>query len=665
MFRQRSSTLNYDAGSVPTKTTKTASNHSDGRQRETNSNQHDDFKKIEVMTVKVVTTTTTTTKRSGGTNSSSSSRGNSNRSRRRGCSYAATLILFFLFLWYGLFPATLTISAMERLLNPYGDHHGVVVNGATAATTADDDDDDDDDGNDDDDLEVPSLSLVADSISSIDEDQQDHQQQRQHKPPKLLRSPVDAYSIPQGILQWDPPLSSGLTRTVCATGNGRTFPAPTLRAMFAKHKFDRMPSSSLSKGLENWKFILDDSTNPRACEHSSIRILWDQSHSVKRKMARTRIMDQHQVGQQLTTSIVGGYIDKSTLFQLIQSGSSNNDYSNNDDNEEDYYDDTEGDHGYDFLNLLQYSIPETIVFDSEESCHQFCTDQLSTSTSSSQDQHQQQWLWKPLDSNKGHGIRIVQDEISCHSNCVQTKGKTQVQALTSTMLLPDGDGRKFDVRSHVLVGHVEDPMVVFAGAEKIRICAEPYNKANPIPYPNDSASSADANDDVAIDESSNGAFNPFQQVCNINVGKKHPTWTWKNGMGPLSRGIPDEGTRQRVLDKIDAVNLALVDLLKSRWTGKTGMFQVFGVDYLVDTNENVWILEMNEQPGFSGVLENLSPNPWPDILEIEWEILSLLGNATSSESVGEDTKVRTEELKKVLSEKEFMTLRMLRVGDPE
>ena len=663
MFRQRSSTLNYDAGSVPTKTTKTASNHSDGRQRETNSNQHDDFKTIEVTTVKVVTTTTTTTKRSSsGTTSSSSSRGNSNRSRRRGCSYTAILLLFFLFLWFGLLPTTMTISTMERLLNPYGDHHGVVfVIGATATTA-----DDDDDGSGDGDLEVPSLSLVTDSISSIDENQQDHHQQQQRKPPKLRPSPVDAYSIPQGILEWDPPLSSGLTRTVCATGNGRTFPAPTLRAMFAKHNVDSMPSSaSLSNGLMNWTFILDGSSNPRACEHSSIRILWDQSHSVKRKMARTRIMDQHQVGQQLTTSIVGGYIDKSTLFQLIQSGSSNTDYSSNDDDEEDDDDDTEDDNGSTFLNLLQHSIPETIVFDSEGSCHQFCSDQLSFSTSSSQDQHQQQWLWKPLDSNKGHGIRIVQDEISCHSNCVQTKGKTQVQALTSTMLLPDGDGRKFDVRSHVLVGHVEDPMVVFAGAEKIRICAEPYNKVNPIPYPNDSASSTDANDDVDIDGNTTGAFNPFQQICNINVGKKHPTWTWQNGMGPLSRGIPDEGTRQRVLAKIDAVNLALVDLLKSRWMGKTGMFQVFGVDYLVDTNENVWILEMNEQPGFSGVLENLSPNPWPDILEIEWEILSLLGNATSSESVGEDTKVRTEELKKVLSEKEFMTLRMLRVGDPE
>jgi Tubulin-tyrosine ligase family len=402
-----------------------------------------------------------------------------------------------------------------------------------------------------------------------------------HTPTSANDSP-----IPKGLLEWNTFSFTGLNKTLCTT-QAKWYPAPTLRKMFEHQQH------------YGWRFVIEKGET--ACRNSLIRVLWDKkdtdvekSNGTKSKglddQIRREQTRQHRRGQQLTT-IMGGYIDKGALYELIQQGSEE--------------------------SVLTRAIPATRAFESRESCHAFCSDE-------SKNLHN--WLWKPRDANKGSGIRVVGDvksgdrgenERSCHLYCDTKSGeRAQAQALTPTMLLPDG--RKFDVRSHILVASV-DPLIVFSGAERVRICAEPLSKANPRPFLGI----------LSATTTPTTTFSPFQQVCNNAVGKKHPEWSLEKNTGSLSRVIPDNAALLRIIDNMNAINIALVNLLSQRWTGDIGMFQVFGVDYLVGKDESVWLLEINAQPGFTGVLDGLSPNPWPDILHIEWEILSVLGGITS------------------------------------
>lgn len=156
----------------------------------------------------------------------------------------------------------------------------------------------------------------------------------------------------------------------------------------------------------------------------------------------------------------------------------------------------------------------------------------------------------------------------------------------------------------------------------------------------------------------NASFNPFQQVCNRHLGQKHPDWSWKKNVGPLDKGIPNNITRKGVLTNLDRINLALVDLLAKRWSGTLGMFQVFAADYLVDPNEGVWLLELNEQPAFTR-MENVWPNPWPDILRIQWEILTTLGSVDERQ----EASTKLKKLKESFKGMNMEYLRMLRVGN--
>jgi Tubulin-tyrosine ligase family len=392
----------------------------------------------------------------------------------------------------------------------------------------------------------------------------------------------------------------------------------------------------------SWRLVVEKGEH--ACQNSLIRVLWDKKNStttaIEKAGTKSKALDdqimrqeqvrQHQRGQQLTTSILGGYIDKGDLYKLIQQqqeGSSSRGES------------TGG-------SVLTRAIPETRVFDSRESCHAFCSHESS---------NLQHWIWKPRNANKGSGIRVIgvsrngggeSSEKSCHSYCDTKAGdRAQAQALTPTMLL--ADGRKFDVRSHLLVASV-DPLIVFSGAERVRICAEPLHKTNPRPFPNMPPAST--------------TFNPFQQVCNNAVGKKHPDWSLEKNTGSLSRAIPDNAARRRIIENMNTINFALVNLLSHRWAGEIGMFQVFGVDYLVGNDESVWLLEINAQPGFTGVLDGLSPNPWPDVLHIEWEILSFLGGVTGRDDSDEKFK---SVLKERLAAMHLDTMHMLNVDQDQ
>ena len=437
--------------------------------------------------------------------------------------------------------------------------------------------------------------------------------------------------------------------------------------------------------LKDWKLVVESKKKPNACQDSLIRILWDykkskdsREYQEKEYNITKQQLYHHQSCQQLTTSLIHKIpIDKGRLFSLITQdqeqtaqGSSVTESSST------------SKHSPTNVSklLLKDATPTTRSFNSTKECQQFCdtewlqttttattttTSNTSTTTSTSTKDATTatvQWIWKPKTSAKGKGILLIgsgetshnsrrrttrdtnsttmadTDAItvtetsanrsvrggstrnstttnihksltSCHQHCLTAGGESLLaQRLTKAMYMPDK--RKFDVRSHILVANVS-PLIVYAGAEKIRICAEPINNTNPAPFPG-----------LA---NRNNQWNPFQYVCNSDIGQKHPVpgkWSPTTNLGPLSMGIPNDNVRHRVETKLDQHNSALVDVLQQNWKdgSKIGMFQMFAADYLISEKEEITILEINNQPGF-GNAGLAFPNPWGDALSIVWTIL--------------------------------------------
>jgi hypothetical protein len=118
--------------------------------------------------------------------------------------------------------------------------------------------------------------------------------------------------------------------------------------------------------------------------------------------------------------------------------------------------------------------------------------------------------------------------------------------------------------------------------------------------------------------------------------------------------IGDKEKLRRIEHNLDEVDLAVVELLKHRWSGKIGMFHVFALDYLVGKDEQVWILEVNKQPDqYLDAVTTWWPDLWPEVLKIEWEILSTIGEDPSEKNL--------KKLRENLKAMDLKAFRMLKV----
>jgi Tubulin-tyrosine ligase family len=359
-------------------------------------------------------------------------------------------------------------------------------------------------------------------------------------------------------------LPPNVTAEVCST-SASFLMVPKVRQLFPEGTFRKVSKYDIVDGTDS-------------CEDSAVRILWDEYAPEKKAHIREEVYTKHKSGQQLTATVYNSQIDKKTLFDLIK---------NSTDPEK---------------SVLRNSIPETKGFETEEACHKFCQDQADANQLN-------KWIWKPVFGGKGEGISIEFDVESCKKGCLDQRGRPR-QAQEFQEAMTTTHGHKFDVRSFMLVANV-DPLIVFSGGEYAKTCAEPINATNPVPYKN----------------ATNATWNPFQHLCNACVSQNHPTFSFGKFVSTLEDYIPDTDRRERLLKKMDDASLELAELLRPRWEGKLGHFHLFAIDYLIDTEENVYFLEVNKQPGVRAP-GHLIPQLWADMFRVEWAVFSHLANIT-------------------------------------
>jgi len=188
------------------------------------------------------------------------------------------------------------------------------------------------------------------------------------------------------------------------------------------------------------------------------------------------------------------------------------------------------------------------------------------------------WIIKPSGGSRGEGIEIVDTllNVDLDDSLIAQK------YILNPMLI---DGRKFDLRFYVALTSV-DPLRVYVYDNGIvRIASDVYAN-NPI-----TQKSAHLTN-FSINKSSEN-FIPTNDMCDDGKGNKWsfaPLWPYLE-----AQGIDAKLLRNRIEDAFTALFIASRDLFIHQVNHRQS-FELFGIDVMLDTNGNFFILEVNVSP---------------------------------------------------------------------
>jgi len=145
------------------------------------------------------------------------------------------------------------------------------------------------------------------------------------------------------------------------------------------------------------------------------------------------------------------------------------------------------------------------------------------------------------------------------------------------------NGRKFDIRAYMLIASTTPYLVLYHSAY-IRLACSPYSKDSP---------------DLAT------------HLTNQFVQKKHPDysekkddsiWTFEklnnhiNVNYQATKGVPDDWVLTDMTDRIKEIMLICFRSVEYKLERKSGYFDLFGFDFMIDDNMKIWLIEINVNP---------------------------------------------------------------------
>ncbi|XP_062960323.1 inactive polyglycylase TTLL10 [Cynocephalus volans] len=235
----------------------------------------------------------------------------------------------------------------------------------------------------------------------------------------------------------------------------------------------------------------------------------------------------------------------------------------------------------------------------------------------------QMWICKPSASNQGKGIfllrnqeevaalqastRRVEDDPTYRKAPFRSPQTRVVQRYIQNPLLLDG--KKFDVRSYLLIACAM-PYMVFFGHGYARLTLSLYD-------PHSS--------DLSIH-----LTNQFmQKKSSLYVLLKEDTvWSmdhlnrYINDNFRKTKGLPRDWVFTTFTKRMQQIMAHCFLAVKSKLQCKLGYFDLIGCDFLIDENFKVWLLEMNSNPALHtncAVLKEVIPGVVSETLDLALE----------------------------------------------
>ncbi|XP_063063719.1 protein polyglycylase TTLL10 isoform X2 [Engraulis encrasicolus] len=245
-----------------------------------------------------------------------------------------------------------------------------------------------------------------------------------------------------------------------------------------------------------------------------------------------------------------------------------------------------------------------------------------SSGSSSSSSSPSVWICKPTYLNQGRGIfllRSLEDMVAFRLRLQRSADKQSgklpfrlpqariVQKYVQNPLLLNG--RKFDVRSYLLIAST-CPYMVFFRHGYVRLTCDLY--------------------DPDTDNLSAHLTNQYMQKKNplYRVLKEDTVWSIQRFNDYINdnfkdRGLPKDWVQGVFTRRMQQIMLQCFMAVKAKLVRKLGFFDLIGCDFLIDEDFKVWLLEMNCNPALHTnceVLKEVVPCVVTETLDLALEI---------------------------------------------
>ncbi|KAM9370141.1 inactive polyglycylase TTLL10 [Phaethornis superciliosus] len=237
----------------------------------------------------------------------------------------------------------------------------------------------------------------------------------------------------------------------------------------------------------------------------------------------------------------------------------------------------------------------------------------------------QLWICKPSGSNQGQGIFLL--KIPAALNSLQARLHTTeenppymvphrdpkariVQRYIQQPLLLEG--KKFDVRSYLLIACTA-PFMLFFAQGYLRLTCVNYD-----------ATSDDLT--VHLTNQSMQKKNPlYRQLKEETVWRMEHFNSYVNEKFRKTNGLPKDWVFTVLTKRMQQIMLQCFLAAKHKLDCKLGYFDLIGCDFLIDENFKVWLLEMNANPALHtncSVLKDIIPPVVYESLDLVLEVFN-------------------------------------------
>jgi len=201
----------------------------------------------------------------------------------------------------------------------------------------------------------------------------------------------------------------------------------------------------------------------------------------------------------------------------------------------------------------------------------------------------QMWIVKPSSCNQGKGIRVLtSEEVNDMASKVEEDvrhtelGEIEImQAYLERPLLLNR--RKFDIRAFMLVANTTPYLVLGHNEFYARLSCEEYS----------------THEDKRGDR--------FVHLTNVAVQRKHPDYSTQRDDIVWSRdrfgeylekelSFPAKTIEEKVWPEMKEIMKHIFESARDQFERKTGYFDLFGIDFILDDELRPWVLELNTNP---------------------------------------------------------------------
>ncbi|XP_071772799.2 protein polyglycylase TTLL10 [Centroberyx gerrardi] len=270
---------------------------------------------------------------------------------------------------------------------------------------------------------------------------------------------------------------------------------------------------------------------------------------------------------------------------------------------------------------MEEFIPATFRMDVREEREAFFAQQEGGSNKESQ-----MWICKPTGLNQGRGIFLLksredvaslrlklqdmEDSQANRKTCLRQPQARIVQRYVQNPLLLKG--RKFDVRSYLLIACTA-PFMVFFGHGYVRLTCDLY--------------------DPSSNNLSAHLTNQYMQKKNplYSLLKEDTVWsiesfnTYVNDKFRVAKALPRDWVMGTFAKRMQQIMTQCFFAVKSKLDRRLGFFDLIGCDFMIDEEFKVWLLEMNCNPALHTnceVLKEVIPSTVVETLDITLEIFN-------------------------------------------